>query len=641
MSSSTIDSKEFISGWNWKTILALVVSILLFVPVNIYAWCILGMSTASVSIFFITILFVEVSRLFYMRFSKQESLILFYAAWWGGMSIPVFFNQIIFRAYFVKSPFAWSYKIAGLPVAEMIPEWLVPPYNSPALGMRTLFQPAYFLPVAIWTSVSILALIVEISLSVVTTKIYVETERLPFPFASVDVSMATYLSERPRSILKFLFSSILVGVIWGVIVYAPHSIGSQLIPIPFYDLTWALENILPGGIFAIPTQLATYIMGFIVPLNAATYMAISSTFLWTIMNSLFVTTFPDAFPEWSREYSQGMGLIAVQNRSQVRVWFAPQVGFTIAIAIFLMFKGRRAVGAMIKGLFKAEEGESMLGLPSVRRMLSLFVLASLSSVLLQKWLIPDMPLWVPLFYSFGMSFFIAVTTTAVAGEVGLTLPSTAMPGWTWHTLVYLTPYQGYAGFAFPPLIIGGGPQLFGRQVAAAIGTRTKPSDLIKLWILGSVLTMVVGLVSVDLFWRMAPIPSSAYPMTIYLFLGRSYTESMIVTRQVKVGMEQVFIPLLMCLGVLVVGDWLSSTFGLFFSALGITVGLFSVPYNALSTFIGSAIGRFLMPRLFRGETRWDDVKSYVVLGEFLGEGMIVVIVMGLAMISKSSWLWPW
>jgi len=597
----------------------------------------LGMSTASVSIFFITILFVEVSRLFYMRFNKQESLILFYAAWWGAMSIPIFFDQIVFRAYFVKSPFAWSYKIGGLPVAEVIPEWLVPSYNSPALGIRTLFQYDYLAPLAIWTSVGILTLIVEISLSIVTTKMYVEIERLPFPFASVDVAMATFVSERPRNILKTLFSSILVGVIWGIIVYAPHSIGAQLIPIPFYDLTWALENFLPGGIFAIPTQLSTYIIGFIVPLDAATYMTISSSFIWVIMNSLFVTTFPNAFPEWSREYSKGMGLMAVQSRSQVRVWFAPQVGFSIAIAIFLILKGRRTIASMIK----AKKIENTLGLPSVKKMMLLFVLASSCSVLLEKWLIPDMPLWIPLFYSFGMSFFIAITTAAVAGEIGLTLPSGAMPGWTWQTLVYFTPYQGYAGFVFSPVVASGGPQLFGRQVKAAMDTNTKQSDLIKLWILGSVLTMVVGLVSVDLFWRMAPIPSSAYPMTIYIFLGRSYIDSMIVTRQVKVITEQVFIPLLALLGVLTVGDWISRTFGLFFSSLGIIMGLFSIPYTAMSTFIGSAIGRFLMPRLFKGKARWDDAKSYVVLGLFLGEGMIVVIVMGLAMIAKSSWLWPW
>jgi hypothetical protein len=598
----------------------------------------LGMSTASVSIFFISLLFVEVARLFYMKFNKQEALILFYASWWGGMGLPVFFSQIVYRAYFINSPFAWSYKIDNSLIAKMIPQWLIPSYDSPALRVRTLFQPAYLIPLSLWSLVSALTLVIELSLAVITARIYVEEERLPFPFASVDVAMATFLSERPRGVLGSLFPSILMGVIWGIIAYVPYSIGTQIIPIPFYDLTWALENLLPGGVFAIPTTLSSYIIGFIVPLDASVYMTISSFFLWIVINSLFTTTYTEIFPEWSREYSKGMGLIAIQNRAQVRVWFAPQVGFSIAIALFLILKGKRAINLVIKGLIKMRQSENILGLPSVRSMMLLFILSSLFSAFLVMYLVPELPLWLPLAYSFGISLFAALITTAVAGEIGLTL---SLPGSIWQTLVLLTPYQGYAGFVFSPAIAGGGPQLFCRQITAAISTGTKPSDLLKLWIMGSIFAMVVGLISTDIFWRMAPIPSSAYPMTVYSFLQSAYLESTIVTRQIKITVEHVLIPMVALFSILTIGDWLSRTFNLFFSSIGVATGLFSLPHGALATLIGSLLGKFLMPRLFKGKEKWDAIKSYVVLGEFLGEGMIVVLVMGIAMISKSSWLWPW
>jgi hypothetical protein len=639
MPNVNLEQKEFRGGLTSKTVLALIVSILLFVPVNTYAYLMLGMSVAGVSIFFITILFIEVSRLFYKEFTRQEALILYYAGWWGGMTIPIYLSAVVYQSYFVNSPFAWSYKIQSKPIAYFVPSWLAPPYGSEALNVRTIFQSEYFIPVTIWTIYSMLALIIEISLAIIAASLYVEREKLPFPFASVDVSMVTFLTERPVTTLVPTLLTIIVGAFWGIIAYMPNVIGIRIIPIPFYDLTWAIENILPGGLFAVSTLLSEYILGFIIPISAATYMLLSSIVIWLIFNSLFATFLPNIFPEWAEEYTRGMGLISVQSRSFIRVWFAPQVGFIIAISLFLILKGRKSITSLFKQIFRLESKENILALPSIKTAIALFICASACTIILHHYLIPEIPLWIPIFYTIIISFFNAIILTAVAGEMGITLPSSAAGIWT--TLLYLTPYQGYAGFVFSPPVAGGGPQLFCRQVKAALTTKTKISDLLKLWVLGFILTIAVGLVSVDIFWRIAPIPSSAYPMSVYIFFQSAFSSCLIVTRTIKVTLERIFIPALSLFGILTLGDLISSRYNLFFSAIGISTGVFMLPHSALAIFSGAILGEYLMPRFFGGREKWNNIKAYMVMGEMLGEGIIVVISTALSLIAKSAWLWPW
>ena len=61
--------------------------------------------------------------------------------------------------------------------------------------------------------------------------------------------------------------------------------------------------------------------------------------------------------------------------------------------------------------------------------------------------------------------------------------------------------------------------------------------------------------------------------------------------------------------------------------------------TAIPMFVGSAIGRFLAPRFFGG--KWEAVRSYVVAGVLLGEGLAATLAVISLMLVKSAWLWPW
>jgi len=623
----------------------MIAAIFLFIPVNIYSYFVTGQLWGTVAVVFITIIFSELTRLTRIGLSKQEVLTLYYAAAWGGYALPIYYN-IIFRSYFVNSPFVESYSIGGRPMAEYIPSWLVPPPGSPAHEIRTLFQLEFLTPLLVWLAWSIIVLVLSVSLSLVASYIYVEHLNYPFPAAMVDTSIATFLSDRPRGFIKYFITSFGIGVGFGAIAYLPYSVGAAFIPIPYYDMTFLLEEVLPGSLFGIMTILYTYFQGLIVPFYHAFYMLISSVFIWVVLNSLFVTTFPNLAPEWAKEYSKGMGLIAVLNRSSLRLWFAPQVGFMIAVSAFLiLFKARKPIAAALREIFAissrgASESRTMTGLPSMRTAILLWLGASCASVIYFRIMVPEVSLLIPLVYVFLFGIFMSISLTAFQGETGYT-PS-GFPGWTWHTLVYLSPYEGYSGFIFQPALIdGSAPPWFSQQVKAASIVGARPRDLLIVWIVGSILSQLCGLISLDFFWRIAPIPSSAYPFTVYGALSTAYTDAMIVSRQLNVSLQSIGIPALILFAILAVGDLLATKMGLFFSFIGVVMGLYLPPITVLTFFVGSVVSRYIAPKLFGGREAWGKIVGYVVAGELSGEGLILMFNVILALLYRSSWMWPW
>ncbi|MCS7119622.1 MAG: hypothetical protein RMJ07_02725 [Nitrososphaerota archaeon] len=629
------------TGLSWRIILAMVTSIFLFIPVNIYSYFITGVVQGSVAVFFITLVFSEIVRLTGSNLSRQEVLILYYAAAWGGTAMPIYYN-IIYRTFFVNSPLISSYSISGRPLIEYIPTWLVPLPGS--YSARTFFQPAFLTPLIVWFVWSVLMLAITIFLSIMASHIYVERLNYPFPYAVVDASIATFLGERPREYVKYFIPAFTVGVIFGSIAYLPLSFGGVLIPIPYLDLTGIIEEMLPGALLGLVTVLSSYFGGLIVPVNQTIPMLISSILIWIIMNSLFITTFPGAAPEWVREYSKGMGLIAVQNRSYLRIWFAPQIGFTIAASAFLiLFEARKPIVEALKEMFHAGGSEQpgvMVGLPSLRVSFLLWLLFGCLSVVYFHILVPEVSLLIPILYVFLFGFFIAMVVTAFRGETGFSVPG--LPGWTWHTLIYFSPYQGYAGFILePPAIDSGGPAYFSQQVKASSNVGARPRDLLIVWVLGYFLSQLSGLISLDFFWRIAPIPSSAYPFTVYSALSSAYNDAMIVSRQLKITLESIGLPALALFVALIIGDQISRVIGLSFPIVGLVMGLYLPPHSVIPLFIGSLVSRYLAPKLFGGAERWRCIMGYIVAGELSGEGLMLMLNVVLALMYKSAWMWPW
>jgi hypothetical protein len=629
--------KKLEAGLTRRVSFFIILGIIAFTPVSVYLSLLTGGTFGGVAALFITLLFVELIRYSFQPLRKQEVLMVYYGlgAISGALAIPYYW--ILYRTYFIHSPFSWAANLNGRPLALLIPEWLTPKFGSPAYEQRTFFHTDFAPSIIVYTLRFLLTLIAEIALAMMMTRIYVEVEKYEFPFAQVDLSLVTFISERESGMTKIVLFSMAAGIIWGLISYVgPITLNVQIIPIPFYDLTWVMRDFLPGAALGISTLLGSYIGGFIVPFVSAAYILLFSSVIWIFLNSLFLTSFSDFFPEWRKEFFKGMGLVAIQNRSMVRVWFAPQLGFGLAAAVFMIYKSRKGIYIALKGILsKAKEGSSFLGFPSNRTLLLMYLGSTGSSVLLHHYLLPELPLWVPFFASVVYSFLIALLLTAAQGEVGFAFA----PSYVWQSLVYLTPYQGYAGFVFEPAMAGSFSPSFAQQVKVAFQAETKPIDLVKLAIISSILVTAMGFISLNLFWSMAPIPSSAYPATVINFPLYAQIDVFTATRQLKFTPYHILVPMGGMLSLAFIFDMLSRH-GFPFSPLGLFMGPYYTPTGAIPLFIGASISRFLMPKFF-GRENWNKMRGFVVVGEMLGEGMIILILTSIAFINRAGWIWPW
>ncbi|MGC8632657.1 MAG: hypothetical protein ACP5UI_02730 [Thermoprotei archaeon] len=632
---------QFKPGFTWRSALGIIGSALIFIPVSMYASLLLGAGLGGPAVFATTVLMVELSKLFRQPLTRQETLILYYGAGVGGVTWgTTFVSLILYRTYFIHSPFAFAYKINGVPLAKLVPVWMAPPYNSPAYNVRSFFQPAFAPAIAYYAAMSAFGFIAEISIDMMIARAFVEVENYPFPYANVDVSFVTFMSERPKSYTKPFLMAMSIGAAFGLLVYLiPSLTGFYLIPLPYVDFTWALQSVLPGAVLTLPTPLGAYVAGFIFPFDAALVMLIAAVGI-DVLQSLFVTTWPNVFPKWSSSYFRGMGFIAINTRSFATLWFAPQIGFMIGAAIMISFKARKGIVSVFKALGRlGRKSTSILGFPSMLTLLLLYLLGTLSSVALFNYLIPQIPVWLPLVMSVGFSFFVAVVISATQGTVGFAPPG--IPGWSWMAAVYLTPYEGYPGFLSPPSIVGGAAGGFSQMTRSALITETKPIDLVKMSILTAILGTTVGLISINYFWSVAPIPSAVYPATIFAYPVSAQTDSLIVTRGLTFTPQIILGSAIIVMAIIAVGEALHKWTGMLWSTFGFLFGLYAGFPTAFSLFFGSAIGFYAMPRLVGGRESWNSYKAPVVAGEAFGEGLALFFATVLAMLTKSAWLWPW
>jgi hypothetical protein len=634
--SRSVDESGLKRAFSWRIVLVLVGTILLFVPLNIYSYFLTGIVQGSVAVFFITLLVVEIASISGLHLSKQETLFLYYAAGWGGASLPIFY-LIIYRSYYVHSPFAWSYQVDGKPLATLVPTWMAPSYDSPAYALRTFFQPAFMAPLLLYLAWFMFSMLSDIGISAFAANILVEKLDFPFPAAMIDTSMSTFVSERDPSVSRYFLIPFIFGAVFGTIVYLPYIIFQRgLIPIPFIDLTVWIQEVMPGAVIAIPTILSSYVGGLIVPSRAGTWMLIGSLAIWIVLNSLFTTTFKGFAPEWASEYMKGMGIMAISNRASLRLWFGPQLGFTLAIIVFILFKIRGALISAARAVLSKDMSTSLILSP--KKSLLIFICGATLSTALYSIMVPSVPIWIPIFYTFFLGGLMGIMSAASQGLIAYAIPQFTF---TWHSLVYLaTPIKQYEVYAFDPPRGGSGTAGFCQQVKASIMVGAHPRDLLKIWIIGALLAQLIGLISVDFFWRVAPIPSSAYPMTVFNAISAAYIDSMLTTRMITINLYNVLIPMAILLALLFVGGFLESK-GSFFSFMGLTYGLFSLPHAVIPIFIGSLIGDYVMPKYLGGKENWSKVRGFLIAGEITGEGLLIALGVGSSILTRSAWLWPW
>ena len=188
----------FEPGFNKKTLWAALFVGFIMLPGAIYLGLVTGQSMAGGAEWVTLILFIEIAKRSFVRLRPQEVIILYWVA--GGLVMmggklgtgaDLFggpFGGLIWDQYLIQSPQA-----DGL--HKHIPDWVVPPRDSPALAARSFLHVDWIKPIVLLLAVIVMQKINSLSLGYVLFRITNDIEKLPYPLASVQAGGATALAE--------------------------------------------------------------------------------------------------------------------------------------------------------------------------------------------------------------------------------------------------------------------------------------------------------------------------------------------------------------------------------------------------------------------------------------------------------------
>ena len=620
-------------GLTLRVILVILLMELLFLPVTIYTSFVTGIAPIVSAAAIVPLVMSLASSLYDVKFSVGEVFIAYSVLKAVIILLPPFY-WLIYRSFFVNFPFLATFKLAGRSIQELVPTWITPPPSSPVHFLRTLIHPEWAIPIAVLASITALSFGADLVLAILFARLFIEEveEELPFPFAKVDASLISTLAEERAETAKPFYVSLFIGLALTGIVYIPHMLGAPLIPLPWADFTMVTQYALPGAIVALASDPNLYVSGFVLPLSTVTLMLLGSLAIWCLGNYMTLTFFRDLTPEWVAEYYVGMNSATIYQRSFLRVWMGFQLGAMIGFPLAMLAIYGRELARLLKSVISAPRS----GKPSPSRyLLALYLLFSLLSVLIFQLLVPEYPVYVSIAVSVGLSFLISFLVGRIVAEIGIT-PTFA---WPWQAITYLTGYNGVAGWIFAPYVSLGGNALHINSIKVAYLTRTRVEDYIKGVTVGFLLSMIIGLVFIDLFWRLAPIPSAAYPFTIIYWPTLAMNDALFITRKITVKMPILLLGAITSAAALL-AEVLLRRRGIILPAIAFVMGFFTLPPYTLAIFLGSLIGNLLVRRIV-GYKRWMEIRDSLVAGFFAGSSIAIGLGIAATMLSKATWIWPW
>jgi len=620
------------SGLTWRSLFGLIISALLFVPVNIYLNLSTGMMVSTAAIYIIIILLSEMARYSGNPLSRHELYIMYATMGVAATALPPYY-WLVYRSFFINTPVTYAYIIDGKPLPYLVEDWLCPPLGSPAHMHRTLFQIEWLKPIVVFTTLSLLAFMADLGLSIFLSYLTVRVANLRFPFATLDWSLIETITERESDRVKIFMTGFYPGLIYGAILYGGFSMGVPIIPLPWADFTWLTEKYLPGAIIGISTEPSPFIFGLVLPLSVTGNILVGSLIVWVLLNHVF-TVNPSFFPQWMKEYYQGMTISSIYQRSFQRIWISPQFGFVIGLAVALIASLRKNILGVIRLRVKNTKNE-FDDFPSIKLALILYAIGSIGSVFLFITLVPEIPFYVPLLTSFIVSFMIGALAAYAIGEIG-TFPS--LP-WPWQAIVYFTPYKGYPGWVVSPYICLGTPGGASQMVKVSYLSGTKPKDYFRAWVIAFILNLIFGFIIIDAYWRLAPIPSSAYPGSMIYWPIYATNDALFSTRQIRLDtMLLLFSSLLSC--VLYFVSNILQKIGVPFNAIAFIMGCYTLPTSSIMMFIGSLISHSILTKYF-GKEKWMAIRGVFSAGLFAGVGIFLGVGIALTLVTKAAWIWPW
>jgi len=533
-------------GFTRSTIIGVLFIALIMTPGQMYLSLVTGLGIGDAAQWVTVILFLEIAKRSFTTLRRQEIYLLTYVAvaLISRAETGTFLN-LIQRQYYVGSQqmqeFGLTERLVNLKFMGY--SWFSPAPDSPAIIERTFLHKDWLLPIALMVIGIVVGRVTWFTSGYVLFRLVSDRERLPFPTAPMSALSSMALAEESGSeggtwkwpcfatggTIGLVFGFIYVGVPAFTEVFAGVKV--TIIPIPFVDLTPALGQYIMGTPLAISFSLGPVFAGLLLP-------------FWSVMGSftgvlLFVISSPilqhyGLIPRWK----PGVDAIQTQIAGSVDFWQAFAMGVTVAVFVISLIQliqasrqlraEREADGqsagnaapapggtcrhpgceqpAQVRGYCLRHLGRGDF---SMWLCLTLFFLFAAYPILLAKTLFPVLVSTGLLIFFLVMAFVYAPLMSFVSARLdGLIGQDIRIP-YLHQAVVFLTGYRGVEIWfvPFPGEDFGGNAAQF--RIVELTGMRF--TSLLKAELFMVPIVLGASLMYWSFLWKMAPIPSDAYP----------------------------------------------------------------------------------------------------------------------------------
>jgi len=616
------------SGFTYRTLLAILYGNFFLQPISIWLFLVTNSVIASAVSMIVGLFFAEIAARSGGSLTKQELFVMMTVSvhWY-----PIFLN-LLQNEYYL-----WSPLTAAFGITDQIPSWWAPPLKFRIMGLRTFLHPAWVIPIMIALAQLAIVYIADLGMGLFTRELYIKQEKLEFPLARPMAEAALTLGEREPAKMSVLFVAAMISMVYNFFLYGLPTISRALfgtsttiIPIPWIDLNIAFERMVPGMSFGIATDMLVFASGFIVPFPVVLSVFAGSLALYVFGGPLAVNM--KLWPGWL----PGMDVALSFQHSVLYVWISVIIGLSMAAAILPILRYPRpfirAIGALRRVQVRGATGQRDI---SPLFTLPMWLAASVAGTIMAAILVPTFPWYLFALLTIPFAFVQGLIAARAVGETGmpLVLPYVSQGV---YMLGYTLGYQGVDVWYAPLVISTGGSGGWAQWFKIADLTDTSVPSFIKAFTVGILVSLASHFIFTELFWRMSPIPSSTYPAT-QIYWPVNVSMSLVwVTRQIFVFKPEL---LLGSFGVAAIIYLVGESTHLPISLIGLATGAATPIPTAFSIFIGGVIGKILEKVI--GKVRWRANNAIIVAGLSVGEGIIIGIAAGVAIISKALWSLPY
>ena len=629
---------HFEEGFDWKTFVGAIFIGFLMMPGSMYLQLVIGTGIGPAARWVTIILFAELAKRSYSELKQQEIFLLYYMA---GAAMATPFQGLLWNQYLVQSDAA---RMLGL--TEFIPTWVAPAPDSASLVERTFFHRDWLIPILLLVGTQIIQRIDQFGLGYVFFRVTSDVEKLPFPMAPVaalgTMALAESTEDKAKSWKWRIFSiGGMIGLVFGgIYVLLPTVSGLflmepiRLIPIPWVELTGHTEEMLPAVATGIQFDLGLVFIGMVLP-------------FWAVIGGLVgliitIIANPILYHQGIlNRWHPGMRTVDTVFANNFDFYLSFGIGLGLAIAligVWHVIKSFSKSGAgqrgTLKDLFNPPPGRGDINFWIG---VGIYVFSTLSYVALCVWLVPNFPVAFFLAYGFIYTPIVSYITARMEGIAGqfVTLPLVREA-----SFIAGAKYFGYQGieiwYAPIPIHNYGEATVKFREIEL---TGTSIRGIIKSEIVVFPVVMVASLLFSQFIWRLAPIPSSAYPYAQELWHLQALNTLLMQTSTLEgnslfyQALNWLYVLGGVGLGVVTYG--VLTLFGLpIMLVYGMVRGLGqSTPHGLILEVVGALLGRYFF--LKRYGAMWRQYAPVLLAGFSCGMGLTGMFAMGVTLILKS------